>query len=121
MLGGKKDLAVACERLLEGAHAGLAAYHEGHHHVRKDHHVPEGHHGQLARFGFFAGCSHWVTWSIRRAKTASGFRPAKRVLLELYSGMAAEINQLTAFPMTVVARQPKKKPGCLTLPLARRP
>src|ERR1035438_9774851 len=85
MLGGKKDLAVACERLLQGAHAGLAAHHEGHHHVRKDHHVPEGHHGQLARFGFFAGCGHWVTLRIIRAKTASGAEPAERCLLELYN------------------------------------
>ena len=58
VLGGEKDFAVGGEGLLEGAHAGLAAHHEGRHHVRKDDHVPDGHHGQLSRLGFFAGCGH---------------------------------------------------------------
>ena len=54
VLGGEKDLAVAVERFFKRAHAGEAADHEGRHHVREDHHVPDGHHGQLARLGLFS-------------------------------------------------------------------
>ncbi len=62
MLGGEKDLAVATEGLLESAHAGLAAHHEGGHHIGEDNHVADGHHGQLARLVFVAGHGHWDTW-----------------------------------------------------------
>jgi len=47
VLGGKKDFAVAGERLFKSAHAGLAADDKGRHHVGEDDHVANRHHGQL--------------------------------------------------------------------------
>ena len=72
VLRGEKDFAVAGERLFEGAHAGLAADHEGRHHVGEDDHVADGHHGQLARFVFFAGNGHRST--LEAITTGSGVR-----------------------------------------------
>ena len=69
VLRGEKDLAVAGERLFERAHARLPAHHERGHHVGKDDHVADGHHGQLARFVFFAGHSHrFVSISYTRGR-----------------------------------------------------
>ena len=55
MLGGQKDLLVRGQRFFQGAHAGLAAHHKRRHHVRKDDHVADGHHGQLFGLEFFLG------------------------------------------------------------------
>ncbi len=72
VLRGEKDLAVAVERFFQRTHAGLPAHHEGRHHVGEDHHVPDGHHGQLAGFGLFARRRHGHTLSNRRRKRAQG-------------------------------------------------
>jgi hypothetical protein len=56
VLGGQKDLLVGGQSLFESAHAGLAAHDERRHHVGKDDHVPNGHHGQLLALEFFFGC-----------------------------------------------------------------
>ena len=85
MLSGEKDLAVAAERLFKGAHAGLAAHHEGRHHVREDDHVPDGHHGQLARFGLFAGCGHKFPNGGWTRETGSGCGPVRPLMLRLYT------------------------------------
>jgi len=61
VLGGQEDLFVRGKSFFQGAHAGLAANHEGRHHVRKDDHVPNRHHGQLLGFEFFLGCGHSIS------------------------------------------------------------
>ena len=94
VLGGEEDLAVAVEGLFEGADAGLAADHEGGHHVGEDHHVPDGHHGQFARLRFVAGYGHWDTLGnlptgnkeIRRAKRTPAAGRVPRLMFGLYSG-----------------------------------
>ena len=48
VLGGEEDAAVAVEGFFERADGGLAADDEGRHHVRKDHHLADGHHREFA-------------------------------------------------------------------------
>ena len=55
VLGGKKNFLIAGQSFFERAHARLPAHHERSHHVRKDDHVPNGHHGQLLALEFFLG------------------------------------------------------------------
>ena len=61
VLSGQKDFLVRGQRLFEGPHAGLSAHDERRHHVRKDDHVPDGHHGQLLALEFFLGCGHSIS------------------------------------------------------------
>ncbi len=55
VLGGKKYLFIAGQSFFERTHARLAAHHERSHHVGKDDHVPNGHHGQFLALEFFLG------------------------------------------------------------------
>ncbi len=48
VLRREEDATVAVERLFERAHARFAADDERRHHVGEDHHLADGHHGQLA-------------------------------------------------------------------------
>ena len=48
MLRGEEDLAVAVERLFQGAHGGFPADHKGGHHLREDDHLADGHHREFA-------------------------------------------------------------------------
>ena len=86
MLRGEKNLAVPGEGFFEGANAGFAANYEGRHHVGEDDHIADGHHGQLARLGFFAVLGHKNILSFGRAKTAWGTVPITKPLLGLYRG-----------------------------------
>ena len=45
VLGGQKDFLVAGQSLFERAYARFPAHHERSHHIRKDDHVTNGHHG----------------------------------------------------------------------------
>ena len=49
MLRGKKDTAVTVESLFEGADGRLTTDHKGRHHLRKDHHLADGHHREFAK------------------------------------------------------------------------
>ncbi len=60
VLGGQEDLFVARQRLLQRADAGFPPDDKRRHHVREDHHVPHGHHGQPPGFRPFLGCGHVV-------------------------------------------------------------
>ena len=62
VLGGKKDFAIAGECFFQGAHAGFTADHEGSHHVRKDDHIADRHHRELAQLEIFAGFFHRHLW-----------------------------------------------------------
>ena len=55
VLGGEKDLLVGGQGFFQRAHAGFPPHHEGGHHVGKDDHVADGHHGELLGFEFFLG------------------------------------------------------------------
>src|SRR5581483_8639854 len=55
MLSGQKDFFVRRERFFKSAHARFAAHHEWGHHMGKDDHVPDGHHGQLSGLEFLFG------------------------------------------------------------------
>src|SRR5581483_7279852 len=58
MLGSQENLLVGSKCSFQGAHAGFAAHSEGGHHERKDDHVTNGHHRQLAYFEFFPEGAH---------------------------------------------------------------
>ena len=58
VLGGEEDPLVSRKRLFQGAHARLAAHHEGRHHERKDDDIPDRHHRQLAGFEFLFDQAH---------------------------------------------------------------
>jgi hypothetical protein len=85
VLGGEKDLAIAAECLFERTHAGLAAHHEGRHHIGEDDHIADGHHGQLARLVFFAGHGHQHTWLVLALAVGSNCGAGRRDLYGLYS------------------------------------
>ena len=55
VLGSEKYLPVSGQRLFQRSHARLAPHNEGRHHVREDHHIPDGHHGELAKIAFVTG------------------------------------------------------------------
>ena len=55
VLGGEKYLPVSGQRLFQRSYARLAPHNKGRHHVREDHHVPNGHHGELAKIAFVTG------------------------------------------------------------------
>ena len=58
VLGCEKNLLVASQRVLEGTHAGLPSDHEGRHHEREDHDVPDRHHGEFFSLELFS-LGHW--------------------------------------------------------------
>ena len=53
VLGGKKDLLVPGHGFFQSAHTRFPPHHEGGHHVRKDDHIPDGHHRKAFCIGFF--------------------------------------------------------------------
>ena len=53
VLRGEEDFLVAGHGLFERADARFAAHHERRHHVRKDDHVPDGHHRQDVWYRIF--------------------------------------------------------------------
>ena len=55
VLGGKKNFLIAGQSFFESAHARLPAHYERSHHIGKDDHVPNGHHGQLLALELFLG------------------------------------------------------------------
>ena len=62
VLGCQKDFAIAGKRFFQGAHAGFTADDEWSHHVRKDDHIADRHHRELAQLEIFAGFFHRHLW-----------------------------------------------------------
>jgi len=55
VLGRQKNLLIRGQRLFKRPHAGFPSDHERSHHVRKDDHVPDGHHREFSSLEFFLG------------------------------------------------------------------
>src|SRR6185312_5149578 len=59
MLGGQENLLVSSQRFFQRVHTRFTAHHEGGHHVGKNDHVPDGHHGQFSRLELLFRSGHY--------------------------------------------------------------